>query len=123
MITNRSHSSTSHPLRGLVRAILFIVCGIGVVAAIVHARDVDQAGSAPREDNAWRIDILSFAGPTSCPFCWQPIAISENFDGVTPPALPPGWLATNSKVHHRFGSHQLWTAEATGGHTSQRSLY
>ena len=47
MITNRSHSSTSHPLRGLVRAILFIVCGIGVVAAIVHARDVDQAGSVP----------------------------------------------------------------------------
>jgi len=109
MITNRSHSSTSHPLRGLVRAILFIVCGIGVVAAIVHARDVDQAGSAPREDNAWRIDILSFAGPTSCPFCWQPIAISENFDGVTPPALPPGWLATNSQ-----GPPPLWITSNSG---------
>ena len=23
------------------------------------------------------------------------IVLSENFDGVTPPALPPGWMATN----------------------------
>jgi Kelch motif/Galactose oxidase, central domain len=31
--------------------------------------------------------------PTPTPACTP--AVSENFDGETPPALPPGWLATN----------------------------
>jgi hypothetical protein len=108
MIMNRS-SSTSCPLRALVRAILFIACGIAAVATIGSARDVNHAGLASPEDNALRIDIFSFAGPTSCPFCWQPIAISENFDGVTPPALPPGWLATNAQ-----GPPPLWVTSNSG---------
>ena len=63
--------------------------------AVVDAKDGDT--------------IFSFAGPPSCPFCWQPVAISENFDGVTPPALPPGWLATNAQ-----GPPPLWVTSDSG---------
>jgi hypothetical protein len=71
------------------------------------------------EDNAFhqshwnRVDLLGVAGPTPtplpCPGCWQPTTQSENFDGVTPPALPPGWLATNAQ-----GPPPLWVTSDSG---------
>jgi hypothetical protein len=33
--------------------------------------------------------------PTPTPTCSATPIVSENFDGVTPPALPPGWTAVN----------------------------
>ena len=57
--------------------------------------------------------MLAAAGPTPtplpCPGCWQPVTQSENFDGVTPPALPPGWLATNAQ-----GPPPLWVTSDSG---------
>ena len=47
--------------------------------------------------------------------CWSPscadptTTFSENFDGVTPPALPAGWTATNVQGHA-----PLWTTSNTG---------
>jgi hypothetical protein len=35
--------------------------------------------------------------------------MSENFDGMTPPALPPGWLATNAQ-----GPPPLWVTSNSG---------
>ena len=36
------------------------------------------------------------------------VALSQNFDGVTPPALPAGWVATNAA-----GPAPLWTSSAS----------
>jgi len=64
-----------------------------------------QCGAAgpPNSVYGWgRVDIAAAVGgpsptptptPTSTPSC--PPFFTENFDGVTPPALPPDWLATN----------------------------
>ena len=102
MIMNRSSGNTSRPLRALVRAILFIACGVAVVAAIVFGQDVDQAGSAFFEPHGRQIGTRSADGPTPtplpCPPCWHQMRVSENFDAVIPPALPPGWLATNAQA-------------------------
>src|SRR5262245_20464170 len=58
-----------------------------------------QCGSAGPPNNVagWgRVDILVAAAPTPPPCNGQLITIlDENFDNVTPPALPPGWTATN----------------------------
>ena len=35
--------------------------------------------------------------------CFVPVVVNENFDSVTPPALPPDWLATNAQ-----GPPPLW---------------
>ena len=62
MIMNRNSGNTSRPLRALVRAILFIACGVAVVAAIVFAQDVDQAGSAFLNTMAGKsVDVLRMA--------------------------------------------------------------
>ena len=44
-----------------------------------------------------------------CPPCLSLVVFSENFDSVTPPALPPGWLATNA-----LGSPPLWVTSNSG---------
>jgi Subtilase family len=52
-----------------------------------------------------RVNISAAVGATpspapSCsPFpCFQPVVVNENFDSVTPPALPPDWVATNAQA-------------------------
>jgi len=35
--------------------------------------------------------------PSCSPPCSVAVVFSENFDNVTPPALPPGWIATNAQ--------------------------
>src|SRR4051812_5718049 len=43
----------------------------------------------------------------------------ENFDGVTPPALPPGWVATNAQ-----GQNPLWvTAGSASAYTPPNSAF
>src|SRR6185369_1570255 len=43
----------------------------------------------------------------------------ENFDGVTPPALPAGWVATNAQ-----GQNPLWATAASGNaYTAPNSAY
>jgi len=63
-----------------------------------------------------RVDISAAVGPTpspapSCsPFpCFQPVVVNENFDSVTPPALPPDWVATNAQ-----GPPPLWVTSNSG---------
>jgi hypothetical protein len=48
--------------------------------------------------------------PPSCsPPCYLPVTWSESFDNVTPPALPPGWVATNAQ-----GPPPLWVTSNSG---------
>lgn len=113
MNMNRSSSSPSYLLRALIRAILFIVCGVAVVAAIVYAGDANQAGSAFSEHDARQISRVSSVGPTPtpypCPLCWFPRLQSDSFDGLIPPELPFGWLATNA-----LGPPPLWVTSDSG---------
>jgi hypothetical protein len=48
--------------------------------------------------------------PSCGPFgCWNPIVVSESFDGQAPPMLPPGWIATNA-----LGPPPLWVTSDSG---------
>ena len=65
----------------------------------------------PNNVTGWgRVDILAAASPTPPP-CSGIVdtLLDENFDGVTPPALPPGWLATNAQ-----GPPPLWVTSNSG---------
>ena len=77
-----------------------------------------QCGTAgpPNNVTGWgRVDILAAVGPTpspspSCsPPCYLPVVVSEDFDNVTPPALPPDWVATNAQ-----GPPPLWVTSNSG---------
>jgi len=45
----------------------------------------------------------------TCPPCYSAQLTDENFDNVTPPALPTGWLATNT-----LGAPPLWVTSNSG---------
>ena len=49
------------------------------------------------------------SGGSPCPPCSGLVTLSENFDGVTPPALPTDWLATNA-----LGPPPLWVTSNSG---------
>ena len=109
---NRSNGSTSCSVLALVRAILFIVCGVALIAAIIDARDLDQAGSTFLNKVASRsVDFLRMARHRlrSMSALLATMSFSENFDGVTPPALPPDWLATNAQ-----GPPPVWVGSNSG---------
>jgi hypothetical protein len=83
------------------------------VAAIYSSRATEQGTSSSLRADASRILIPTGGGPIPtpipCPPCWWPARFSENFDAVVPPALPPGWLATNAQ-----GSPPFWVASNSG---------
>jgi hypothetical protein len=58
--------------------------------------------------------IAGAATPTASP-CGA--TFTENFDGVTPPALPPGWTATNV-----LGPPPLWSTSAGNPDTAQNAF-
>jgi hypothetical protein len=89
-------------LRKLGKLLLFsIAVGIAAFEAIGSSHAIAQrAGeSTSLETDGWgRIDIsaaVPVPGPPQCPPCWKPVEFGENFDAVTPPMLPAGWIATN----------------------------
>jgi serine protease AprX len=67
----------------------------------------------PNNVSGWgRVDILAAASPTPppCPPGSNIVPVLvENFDNVTPPALPPGWTATNAQ-----GPPPLWVTSDSG---------
>ncbi len=56
-----------------------------------------------------QVDEASVPTPSCSPPCLLPVMWSENFDNVTPPALPPGWMATNAQ-----GPPPLWVTSNSG---------
>ncbi len=58
-----------------------------------------------------RVDILAAVTPSplQCFPCWTLEMTNETFDNVTPPALPPDWIATNAQ-----GPPPLWGTSNSG---------
>jgi subtilisin family serine protease len=70
----------------------------------------------PNNVYGWgRVDISAAVGPTPSPSplcsppCYLPVVVSEDFDNVTPPALPPDWIATNAQ-----GPPPMWVTSNSG---------
>jgi serine protease AprX len=79
-----------------------------------HFISSTQCGTAGPPNNVYgwgRVDILAAIAPRplQCFPCWWLMSTTENFDGVTPPALPPDWLATNAQ-----GPPPLWVSSDSG---------
>jgi serine protease AprX len=79
-----------------------------------HFIPSNQCGTGGQPNNVYgsgRVDLFPFTeGALQCPLCWQPFAFPlENFDGVIPPTLPGGWVATNAQ-----GPPPLWVTSDAG---------
>jgi hypothetical protein len=115
-MTNLKGIFTPVRLRLIFWPLFSVAAVLAVLGAISSSGAIGQraGGSTSPEDGHWnRVDVLGAAGPTPtplpCPGCWKLETFSENFDAVTPPALPPGWLATNAQ-----GPPLLWVTSNSG---------
>ena len=116
MVENLKRRFTATRFRNVLCVSLLIAAGIAAFGPISSLRAVAQrAGelASPTDDARGRIavvrsEVMSSPAP-SCGRCFQPRVFSENFDNVTPPALPPGWLATNA-----LGPPPLWVTSDSG---------
>jgi hypothetical protein len=115
-MTNLRRTFTPGRLRVIVWPLFLVAAVVAVSGAISCSRAVGQrtGGLTSPENDQWnRVDFLSAAGPTPtplpCPPCWDLQTFTENFDEVTPPALPPDWLATNAQ-----GPPPLWVTSDSG---------
>jgi hypothetical protein len=89
MLASLERAFTRTGLRNLGFLLLFIAAGIGVFAIRPTAAEIRR---------------YDRCGP-----CGGLATVSENFDNVTPPALPVGWLATNA-----LGPPPLWVISNSG---------
>ena len=114
MTANLKRTMTPTRLR-IFCSLFFIVAVVALLGPISCSRAIGQrSGESTSEDGHWnRVDLLRASGPTPsplpCPGCWNPSTASENFDWLTPPALPPDWLATNA-----LGPPPLWVTSDSG---------
>ena len=80
-----------------------------------HFISSTQCGDAGPPNNVYgwgRVDIsaaVPVPGPPQCFLCFYPVELTVNFDDVTPPALPPGCVATNVQ-----GPPPLWVTSNSG---------
>ncbi len=68
-----------------------------MLGGIVSSRAIAQRVAMPQST------------PPCAPPCLMPVVLTENFDNLTPPALPLGWLATNVQ-----GPPPLWVTSDSG---------
>src|SRR6476646_3502724 len=85
MLKKLKYTLTPTRLRKLV-LLLLVAAGLAVAPAIAKIRRGER-----------------------CPPCFNLVTFNENFDEVTPPALPVGWLATNAQ-----GPSPLWVTSDIG---------
>lgn len=84
---------------------------IGVVVVVILATAVISSSLA-EDDGSGRIAISTAEpapSPPQCILCMQPVEFVINFDDVTPPALPEGFIATNVQ-----GPPPLWVTSDSG---------
>jgi serine protease AprX len=82
-----------------------------------HSISSTQCGDAGPPNNVYgwgRVDVSAAVPapspvPSCPPRCFLPMVLTENFDGVTPPALPDDWTATNAQ-----GPPPLWVTSNSG---------
>lgn len=100
-------------LRNVVCITLLIAACAAAVQLIGSSHANTRGGSSPRELDFPDADSTASAEPRSTPSCHspcsQPVVLEENFDSVSPPALPAGWLATNA-----LGPPPLWVTSDSG---------
>jgi hypothetical protein len=114
MNTSRNRVAARLRVRPLLSLFFFVVATIAVVGVISSSHAIDRSGLASLKDDAQAaVDILAAAGatptPPACKPCWQATTETENFDSVSPPALPMGWIATNAQ-----GPPPLWVTSDSG---------
>ena len=104
---------TPSRLRPFVCLLLFIAAGVAIAGAIGSSRATAERGGGSA---SWGgVDTFAAVGPPAAPTpscsppCSLPVGFSENFDNVTPPVLPPGWLATNA-----LGPPPMWVTSNSG---------
>jgi hypothetical protein len=84
MITNLKRTFAAKRSRNVICLVLLIAAGLAVRPTLAQQHE-------------------------RCPFCTSLHILHENFDGLTPPALPPDWLATNA-----LGPPPLWSTSNSG---------
>jgi hypothetical protein len=84
MITNLKRTFAAERSRNVICLVLLIAAGLAVRPTLAQQHE-------------------------RCPFCTSLHILHENFDSLTPPALPPDWLATNA-----LGPPPLWSTSNSG---------
>src|SRR4029453_10415581 len=82
-------------------------------AHVISATTVDTCGSTLNNMASYTVSNAcpgSGSGSASASVTVIPTVFSENFDSVTPPALPAGWTATNAIDPDMI----LWQSSNTG---------
>ena len=108
-------SFTPRRLKNVLCVTLLVAAGIVASRLIVSSQAITRTGSVSGEDDASRWVNNSVVGPTPRPTplcqspCSQEAGLSEYFDNVAPPTLPPDWLATNAS-----GPPPLWVTSNSG---------
>jgi hypothetical protein len=111
------HSFTLRRLRNVICITLLIAAGTAALGLIGSSHAITRARSASGEEDVsdWVDNSAAGATPTAtpapspCPPCSGPIVLRENFDDVSPPAVPSDWLATNV-----LGPPPLWVTSNNG---------
>jgi hypothetical protein len=112
-LTKPNRRSTPTRSRNVVCVLLLITAGIAVLGVIGSPDAIGQRALGPAfsQDGGWdQMDNRAADDPTPPPCfpCWWRMTTTENFDSVTPPALP-GWIATNAQ-----GPPPLWVTSDSG---------
>ena len=102
-----------------LRCIFYLLVSVAAVVAVLGAINSSRANaqraneSASAGDDDWgRVDIpfpIVVPSPPQCFSCFYPVEFTINFDDVTPPALPLGFIATNVQ-----GPPPLWVTSNSG---------
>lgn len=111
-LTNPKRISAPTRLRNVLCLLFLVAAGVVVSRLIASPDAIGQraVGSASSQDGWDRVDnrVADDPTPPPCFPCWWRMTITENFDNVTPPALP-GWIATNAQ-----GPPPLWVTSDSG---------
>jgi hypothetical protein len=102
-MTNSKRVFTSARLWLIVWPLFFVAAVLAVLGAIGSSGAI---GERAAENSVFAVNAPS---PPPCERHCEPTTETENFDDVSPPALPPGWIATNAQ-----GPLPLWVTSNSG---------
>ena len=113
MIKRADRRSTPWLFQAFIRLLPCVAAAVVLVIEIRALPATDQVESRSPGACAGRVSLVSAGDPTPtplpCPRCWFTYSAYQDFDAVTPPGLPPDWLATNAQ-----GPPPLWVTSNSG---------
>src|SRR5262245_56541313 len=113
MIKRANYRSIPWLLQAVIRLLPCVAAAVVLVVAVRSSPATGQVELKCSRDPGQRVSLAPSGGPTPtplpCPSCWFTYSAYENFDAVTPPALPPDWLATNAQ-----GPPPFWVTSNSG---------